>query len=64
MIKELKDIHKNIGYIKYLGWDIAMLNNNDFSIIEANHMPDLDLIQCHEPILKNSIIRDFYNNYK
>lgn len=64
MIKELQSIHRSIGFLPYLGWDIAMLENGNFTIIEANHMPDLDLMQCHGPLLSNDKNKKIYNLFK
>lgn len=52
-----------IPYIKYVGWDIA-ITDNDIVFIEGNNHPNPMGIQIHKPILTNKKIRDFYRNYK
>lgn len=37
---------KNIPNIKVAGWDIALTENGNIEIIEANHMPDIDIMQA------------------
>lgn len=45
-----------------IGWDVVMTENG-FSILEANPMPSLDLIQIHAPLLKDPRSRQFFQNW-
>lgn len=62
MTSELIAIHEKLKFVKCLGWDIAMIKD-DFMIIEVNHLTDLDLVQCHDPILMNENANKFFKNY-
>lgn len=59
--EEILELHSKISFIKYIGWDIA-ITPNSYSIIEANHVSDLDLLQCHGGILNNNKSIDFYKS--
>ncbi|WP_160167168.1 sugar-transfer associated ATP-grasp domain-containing protein [Natronococcus amylolyticus] len=50
----------DIPELRYLGWDIIVTEKDGFKIIEANANSDTDLIQVHEPLLRDSQVRDFY----
>lgn len=62
MVSEVKDIHSNIMFVKFIGWDIAMIED-DFLIIEANHLSDVDLLQCHGTLLTEEKGKVFFNQY-
>lgn len=56
---------KHIKNIKVAGWDVAINEKNEIVIIEANHMPDFDLMQA--PLKKgvkkeiDKILKEFFN---
>ena len=58
-IAHLISLHSQISFVPYIGWDIAMVDDS-FMIVEANHVSDLDLIQCHGGIIGDSDIKEFY----
>ena len=45
--------------LKYVGWDVV-ITNNGFSVIEANNYSDINIFQVHGGLLKNIILRKFY----
>lgn len=45
-----------------IGWDVVMTKSG-FSILEANPMPGLDLIQIHAPLLKDPRSRQFFQHW-
>jgi hypothetical protein len=60
VIQKVTALHGSIKFIKYIGWDIA-ITPEDFKIIEANHVSDVEFFQVHEPLLTNSIAKRFYS---
>lgn len=60
--QEILSLSKKHFYIPYIGWDVISMEN-DFMILEANGNSDVNLLQVHEPLLKNSKARNFYKHY-
>ena len=63
MISELLRIQLRISFIRYLAWDIAMVNDS-FLIIEANHVSDVDLYQCHGSLITTEEHRRFFEQFR
>jgi len=63
MLAEILELQQRIAFIRYLAWDIAMVNGS-YSIIEANHVSDVDLYQCHGPIMTDANQKRFFSQYK
>ncbi|WP_122090205.1 sugar-transfer associated ATP-grasp domain-containing protein [Halalkalicoccus subterraneus] len=55
----LVEIAERLSYIPYIGWDIVVTGEGEFSIIEANNNTSA-AIQIHEPLLCNDRARQFY----
>lgn len=53
---------EQLPYIKYVGWDIV-ITDDDIVAIEGNNHPALKVIQLHEPFLKDPRVRKFYKHY-
>lgn len=60
--RKLLNTMEELPYIKYVGWDVAVIDN-DIVIIEGNSHFQVDVIQLHKPLLKNSQVRRFYEYY-
>lgn len=59
--EDIKDIAIDLTIrlnIRYVGWDI-LVTNNGFYFIEGNCNSDLDLIQVHNPLLKDERVVKF-----
>lgn len=54
---------KRNPFLDYVGWDI-LVTENDFVVIEANHNPDLDLVQIHKPFLTDDRALNFFKDRK
>lgn len=63
MLSELLEIQQKISFIRYIAWDIAMINGS-FLIIEANHVSDVDLYQCHGPLITDEEHKRFFEQFK
>ncbi|MGS4343986.1 sugar-transfer associated ATP-grasp domain-containing protein [Myroides odoratus] len=61
VLRTVNDIHKEIKYVKYIGWDVAICETGIF-IIEANHISDIDLIQTHLPLKINLVNKVFFED--
>lgn len=57
--RELVEIAERLSYIPYIGWDIVVTGEGEFSIIEANNNTSA-AIQIHEPLLRHDRARQFY----
>lgn len=56
-------IAKSVGYMKYVGWDVVVTNSG-IKIIEGNHCSDVNILQIHQPLLKDERAKEFYRYYK
>lgn len=54
---------KRNPFLDYVGWNI-LVTENDFVAIEANHNPDIDLVQVHKPYLSDERALKFFRNRK
>lgn len=61
ILNEITKLHSRIIYVKYIAWDVAVTKDS-YVIIEANHVSDLDLIQCHGGVLFDIKTKNFYNS--
>jgi hypothetical protein len=48
-----------IGDLRYVGWDLVITGPGEFKIIEGQKT-DIDLLQIHEPLLRNERTRRFF----
>lgn len=53
----------NNPFFNYVGWDI-LVTEDSYVVIEANHNPDIDLVQIHKPLLSDKRAVDFFKNKK
>lgn len=60
--KEINNFINKVPMLKLVGWDV-LLTETGICIIEGNHHPDPDVIQCHEPLLTDKRIKKFYEHY-
>lgn len=53
------NLSKNHFYLPYIGWDVAPMENG-FIVLEGNINSGIRIIQVHEPLLTNNLIKKFY----
>lgn len=53
------EIAEHLSYIPYIGWDLVVTDEGEFSIIEANNNTSA-VIQIHKPLLRDDRTRRFY----
>lgn len=46
-------------FMPWLGWDVV-LSDDEVYILEANYNPDVNLVQVHEPLLKDPRLKNFF----
>ncbi len=49
-------------YLPYVAWDVVPMDEG-LLIIEGNNCSDVEMLQVHEPLLKNERVREFYKYY-
>lgn len=59
---ELLRIADRLSYIPYIGWDLVVTDEGEFSIIEANNNSSA-LVQIHKPLLRDDRTRRFYERH-
>ncbi|ELY60615.1 sugar-transfer associated ATP-grasp domain-containing protein [Natronolimnohabitans innermongolicus] len=48
------------SFLPYVGWDVIVTDDGEFTVIEANSYPGLKSIQVHGPLLADDRVRRFY----
>lgn len=59
---ELLSIADRLSYVPYIGWDLVVTDEGEFTIIEANNNTSA-VIQIHEPLLREDRTRRFYERH-
>lgn len=59
-VRSFADLH---AYIPYIGWDVIVAGEGNFTVIEANSYPGLHSIQAHTPLLADDRARQFYRDH-
>lgn len=63
-IKEgLLDLVAEFSHTPYIGWDIVVTGEEEFTVIEANNCSDMDVLQSHRPLLQDERARRFYERH-
>ena len=57
------DIAANYPQLPYVGWDIVVTDDGEFTVIEGNSCTDIDLLQVHRPLLDDPRARRFYEHH-
>lgn len=58
--RRLRRIAARLPDVRYAGWDLLVTAPGEFVLLEANHFPDPDVIQVHEPLLTDPRVRQFF----
>ncbi len=53
------EMARALPFAPYIGWDIVVTAEG-FKVIEGNNTPGINLMQIHEPLLRNPRVRKFY----
>lgn len=61
--REILKCAEIFAHIPYVGWDVAA-SEDGFVVIEGNSNTDVNLLQIHGPLLRDSRVRSFYEHHK
>lgn len=56
-------IARKHDYLKYVGWDVVVTKEG-VKVIEGNNYSDVNILQIHQPLLKDDRVRNFYKHHK
>ncbi|WP_435076770.1 sugar-transfer associated ATP-grasp domain-containing protein [Halococcus sp. AFM35] len=57
------DIAAGCSQIPYVGWDLVVTSEGEFTVIEGNNCSGVRVFQVHEPLLDDPRVRRFYEHY-
>jgi hypothetical protein len=60
---QLLDMAARFSHTPYIGWDIVVTGEGDFTVIEANNCSGVRVFQVHRPLLDDSRVRRFYEHH-
>jgi hypothetical protein len=60
---ELLDIAGALSHTPYIGWDIVVTDDGEFTVVEGNNCSGVRVFQPHGPLLDDSRVRRFYEEY-
>jgi len=61
-LEAVLDAALHLPFCPMIGWDVV-LTENGFSVLEANPIPDLDVLQIHNPLLTDPRTRKFFQRW-
>ena len=62
IMERMSEIAKSEDNLKYVGWDVVMTDNG-LKVIEGNNYSDVNILQIHQPLLKDERVKRFYRYY-
>lgn len=62
VMNNVLEVARSEDNLKYVGWDIVVTKNG-IKIIEGNNYSDVNILQIHQPLLKDERVRRFYRHY-
>ncbi len=57
------DIAASCSQIPYVGWDLVVTGEGEFTVIEGNNCSGVRVFQVHQPLLDDSRVRRFYEHH-
>ncbi|MEM4779964.1 MAG: sugar-transfer associated ATP-grasp domain-containing protein [Halalkalicoccus sp.] len=60
--ERLTGIAERLSYIPYIGWDLVVTDEGEFTVIEANNNTSA-VVQIHEPLCRDERTRRFYERH-
>jgi hypothetical protein len=60
---ELLEMARDYSYLPYVGWDVVVTDNGEFSVIEANNCTGVKMLQAFEPLLSDPRVEQFYRHH-
>jgi len=56
---EILNAASKIPFIHYIGWDVV-ITDDGYKVIEANNYSDVNLLQVHQPLLRDDRVLEFF----
>jgi hypothetical protein len=60
---QLLDMATTFSHTPYIGWDIVVTGEGEFTVIEGNNCSGVRVFQVHRPLLDNPRVRRFYEHH-
>ena len=61
--EQLLEMAATFSHAPYIGWDIIVTNDGEFTVIEGNNCSGVRVFQVHEPLLDDPRVRRFYERH-
>ena len=59
---EILALARRASFLPYVGWDVVVTDSG-FQVLEGNKYSDVNLLQVHEPLLRDARVRSFYEQH-
>jgi hypothetical protein len=60
---QLLDMAATFSHTPYIGWDVVVTDDGEFTVIEGNSCSGVRVFQVHQPLLDNDRVRRFYERH-
>jgi hypothetical protein len=61
--ERLLDMAAAFSHAPYIGWDVVVTDEGDFTVIEGNNCSGVRVFQVHRPLLDDPRVRRFYERH-
>jgi hypothetical protein len=61
--EQLLEMAATFSHAPYIGWDVIVTGEGEFTVIEGNNCSGVRVFQVHRPLLDDSRVRRFYEHY-
>ncbi|WP_435076769.1 sugar-transfer associated ATP-grasp domain-containing protein [Halococcus sp. AFM35] len=61
--EQLLEMAATFSHAPYIGWDVIVTDEGEFTVIEGNNCSGVRVFQVHEPLLDDSRVRRFYERH-
>ena len=60
---DILELAATFADLPYIGWDLIVTDEGEFTVVEANNNPGARSLQVHRPLLANPRVRRFYEHH-
>jgi hypothetical protein len=61
--EQLLEMAATFSHAPYIGWDVIVTGEGEFTVIEGNNCSGVRVFQVHRPLLDDSRVRRFYERH-
>lgn len=61
--EKLLEMAAEFSYVPYIGWDVIVTDEGEFTVIEANNCSGVTVFQTHRPLLADRRVEEFYRGH-